>query len=198
MNENDNLILQIDKDNKKNLSSHRYAHTWAVAYTAAALSMRYGYNIEDARLAGVLHDCAKYMSDNDLINICIQNKETISEVEYDNPQLIHAKAGSIIAKTIYNITDPYILNAVRYHTTGRPNMTDIEKTIFVADYIEPLRRPLPNLDIIRKTAFIDINKSIEMILKSTLDYLAENGAIIDDTTRATYNYYVSLNNSSNN
>ena len=84
----------------------------------------------------------------------------------------------------------FILDAIRYHTTGRPEMTLLDKIIFVADYIEPNRKPIKEIDIIRQEAFIDIDRCIIHILKNTLEYLQETTIDIDYMTQMTYNYYV--------
>ena len=78
----------------------------------------------------------------------------------DSHSLLHAKAGAILARDEYDIEDEDILNAIRFHTVGRPNMSLLEKIVFVADYIEPLRKPLPNIDKIREAAFEDIDLAV--------------------------------------
>jgi predicted HD superfamily hydrolase involved in NAD metabolism len=110
-------------------------------------------------------------------------------VEMLNKKLIHAKAGMCLAEHEYGITDRYILDAIRYHTTGRPDMTRLDKIIFTADYIEPNRRPLPELDIIRKEALSDLDKAVHHILYNTLTYLESQDDEADPMTCETYNFY---------
>lgn len=190
---NKNKTYDLDKLTKKvkrNLTAHRYIHTMGVMYTSASLAMRYDFDINHAMTAGLLHDCAKKMSYGDLIKWCENNKIETSDVEKLNPELLHAKVGSKLAEKKYGIKDEDILNSIKYHTTGRPAMSTLEKIIYVADFIEPGRKELPKLNEIRKEAFIDIDKCIILILESTLSYLHEKGSLIDNATQETYNYYV--------
>lgn len=182
-------LKKITNEMEKTLDSKRFSHTLGVAYTAACLAMKYGESVENAQIAGLLHDNAKYMSDAKKIRLCEKHNVPVSKSEEHNPSLLHAKAGSIIAKTKFHICDQDILNSIMYHTTGRPNMSLLEKIIFVADYIEPGRKIAPRLDDIRKEAFNDIDSSLMMILKDTLSYLEKSGSEIDPMTKDTYDYY---------
>lgn len=183
-------IANIRKEIEKTLSSKRYAHTLGVAYTAAALSMAHGEPIENAMIAGLLHDCAKSMHGSELVAICEKAHLNVTAVERSNPTaLLHAKAGAYLAQHKYGITDDDILNAIRYHTTGRPDMSKLEKTIYIADYIEPNRKQLEELDLIRRIAFYDLDLTMEKILANTLAYLRTSDGQLDDMTIKTYNYY---------
>ena len=106
-----------------------------------------------------------------------------------NPVLLHAKVGAFYAKEKYGVEDVDILSAITYHTTGRPNMSLLEKIIYVADYIEPHRKKLPRLDEIRKIAFIDLDRAIYMILENSLSYLESGNEKIDSKTEETYRFY---------
>ncbi len=103
----------------------RFEHTLGVEYTA-----------------GLLHDCAKCLSDEKRLSICIKNSIPVHKLEKKNPFLLHAKVGAYLAEKKYHVEDPHILNAIRSHTTGRPNMSLLEKIVFIADYIEA-ERALP-------------------------------------------------------
>lgn len=180
----------IRKEMEKILSSKRYAHTLGVAYTAAALSMAHGDPVEDAMTAGLLHDCAKSMHGSELVAICEKAHLNVTTVERSNPTaLLHAKAGAYLAQHKYGITDDDILNAIRYHTTGRPDMSKLEKIIYIADYIEPNRKQLAELDQVRRIAFYDLDLTMEKILANTLAYLRTTNGQLDDMTIKTYNYY---------
>lgn len=93
------------------------------------------------------------------------------QVEFANPELLHAKLGAYYAREKYGVDDEDIRSAIEFHTTGRPAMSLLEKIVFVADYIEPNRKPLPEIDEIRNEAFSDIDASVAHILKNTLTYL---------------------------
>lgn len=170
----------------------RYEHTLSVAYTAANLAACHGGDPEKALVAGMLHDCAKGLPDHKLLEICEKHHIPISGEERRKPSLLHAKVGSYLAHKKYEVTDPDILNAICYHTTGRPEMTLLEKIIFVADYMEPGRRQAPRLDQIRRMSYTDLDQAVLMILEDTLAYLQENSTVIDQTTQETYNYYLKV------
>ena len=113
----------------------------------------------------------------------------MSEFEIANPFLLHAKLGAYVARKKYHVTDEDILSAIQYHTTGRTNMSMLEKIVFVADYIEPNRYKAKNLAEIRKMSFADIDEAVYMILRDTLAYLKSNPKTIDTTTNDAYKYY---------
>lgn len=174
---------------KNKLSENRYAHTLGVEYTAAALAMRYGADMEKARVAGLLHDCAKYFPGEKLLAKCKKHNLPVNQYEKDYPELLHAKVGAYLASAKYGVKDEEILSAITWHTTGRPEMTLLDKIVYIADYMEPNRDKAPNLAQIRQLAFQDIDECLITILSHTLNYLKEKGSVIDPTTFATYEYY---------
>jgi len=183
-------IRKIRKSMKKIQDAKRYEHTLGVAYTATALAMRYEESLKSAELAGLLHDCAKCLTDEKRIAICEKHNISINEVERRNPFLLHAKVGSFLAMEEYHVYDADIINAILNHTTGRPGMSLLEKIIFIADYIEPGRKNAPNLGEIRKLAFVDLDQCLVIVLKNILEYLETSDGEIDPMTRKTYEYYV--------
>lgn len=181
---------KIIRNLEQNLNYKRFIHTLGVAYTATSLAMRYGAEVEKAEMAGLLHDCAKCISTDKMMKICRNGNFVLHETEKNNPALLHSKAGRILAEQEYNVSDPDILSAIEWHTTGHPGMTLLEKIVFTADYIEPGRSSAKRLPQIRAMAFQDLDKAIEMILHDTLEYLAAAGTPIDEATRDTYNDFV--------
>lgn len=185
------FLRELEKKIRKVQDAKRFEHTLGVEFTAAALAMRYGGSVMDAQIAGVLHDCAKCLSDEKRVKICEKHNIPISEVERRNPFLLHAKAGACLAEEKYEIrNNPEIVNAIRYHTTGREDMSLLEKIVFVADYIEPGRRHAPNLPEIRRLAFEDLDTAVLQILEETLDHLKKSGGEIDSMTETVYHYYL--------
>ncbi|MBR1703283.1 MAG: bis(5'-nucleosyl)-tetraphosphatase (symmetrical) YqeK [Lachnospiraceae bacterium] len=182
-------LRKIRKAMEKTLDSKRYEHTLGVEFTAAALAMRYGASIQKAQLAGLLHDCAKCMSGDKMIAVCEKYHVDISDMERRNPSLLHAKAGSYLAKEEYDVDDRDVICAIWNHTTGRPGMSLLEKIVFVADYIEPGRNRAENLAQIRTLAFKDLDAAVRQILEDTLHYLETKGGEIDPMTRETLEYY---------
>ncbi len=175
---------------EKELSAGRYTHTLGVAYTAASLAMAHGEDMEKAMTAGLLHDCAKAMHGSELVAICEKGHLSMNTAERNNPTaLLHAKAGAYLAGHKYSVSDGDILNAIRYHTTGRPDMSKLEKIIYIADYIEPGRKQLAELEMIRRIAFQDLDWTMEKILANTLAYLRTTDGQVDDMTSKTYQFY---------
>lgn len=170
----------------------RYWHTVGVANTCACLAMRYGVDMERAYIAGLLHDCAKCLSDDELTSECERAGIQISEYEMKSPYLLHGKVGALYAKEKFLVTDGEILSAITYHTTGKPEMTRLEEIVFIADYIEPYRDKASNLDEIRSIVFCDIERAICRVSEDTIKYLEKKGQTIDETTIETYNYYNNL------
>lgn len=188
-------MRKIKKYLKKHLTKDRYQHTLGVAYTAASLAMKHNPDTSNANLvrraylAGLLHDCAKCMSDERKLRICDKNDIPCSDIELQHPYLLHGKVGAHIAKKKFKINDKDILQAITWHTTGRPDMSLLEKIIFIADYIEPSRKPVPELDLIRRLAFEDLDRTMEKILSNTLKHLEEKKVPVDAMTRTTYESY---------
>lgn len=185
-------IDSIKADLKEKQKPSRFRHTLGVMYTAASLAMKYSYPLKKAIYAGLLHDCAKYMSNEDLLKICDKNKILITESERSKPYLLHGKAGAFLCNNRYNVDNEEIMHAIKVHTTGCPNMSLLDKIIFVADYIEPNREKQVNLPEIRNLAFNDLDLCVKMILRDTIDYLQSINLDMDETTLETYEYYKSF------
>lgn len=178
----------IKADLKEKLPKKRYEHTLGVAYTAAALAMCYGEDILKAELAGILHDVAKAKKSSELKDDMKEYIDPYTDGDYvaliadKAPQILHAIYAPYLAKIDYKIEDKDILSAIRWHTTGKKDMTMLEKIVFVADYIEPNRKKLPDLDRIRTLSFHDISEAVKVIAKSTIEYLGSQGMYIDKFT----------------
>ena len=186
-------IKDLKKDLKKEMDDSRFEHTLGVMYTCAALAMRYEYDLEKAMLAGLLHDCAKCMPNAKKLKMAEKHHLEISSLERKNPFMLHAKLGAFLAKKKYDIEDEEILNAIRWHTTGRPDMTLLDKIVYVSDYIEPRRDKAPNLPKIRQLAFMDLDQALMKILEDTLGYLGDSTEHVDAMTKKTYDYYMQQN-----
>lgn len=178
----------IKADLKEKLPKKRYEHTLGVAYTAASLAMCYGEDILKAELAGILHDVAKAKKSSELKDDMKGYIDPYTDGDYvaliadKAPQILHAIYAPYLAKKDYKIEDKDILSAIRWHTTGKKDMTMLEKIVFVADYIEPNRKKLPDLDRIRTLSFHDISEAVKVIAKSTIEYLGSQGMYIDKFT----------------
>lgn len=183
---------KIKKQLKKELDKNRYQHTLGVMYTAACLAMRYGGDMQKAMLAGLLHDCAKCIPGEKQMQLCKNNNVPIRKIEQENPFLLHAKTGALLARTEYGIKDSDIWHAIEVHTTGAPDMSLLDKILFVSDYIEPNRDKAQNLEEIRALAFEDLDRAVLRILFDTIHYLNQKRSEIDYRTHDTYNFYHQL------
>ncbi|MDO4939976.1 MAG: bis(5'-nucleosyl)-tetraphosphatase (symmetrical) YqeK [Lachnospiraceae bacterium] len=173
-------IHSLRKQLKKNLSKHRYEHTLGVAYTAACLAMRYGADIYKAEVAGLLHDCAKEYTTEEL--------RKMAGDDYVSEKTLHAVCAPIVAEEKYGIKDQEILSAVRWHTTGKANMALLDKIIFVADFIEPARKMITILPDIRRLAFEDLTYSVYKISKETIPYILMMKLPMDKNTVECYEW----------
>lgn len=175
-----------------NLKPKRMLHTHGVAVTAANLAGIYGCQTKDAYVAGLLHDCAKYLTAGEQLQLCEENQIFLTDVEKQNPVLIHGKLGAFFAKSKYRIEDEEILSAIAFHTTGRPAMKLLEKILYLADYMEPGRdmdcAPY-SLTEIRRMCFADIDKAMAMVLTNSVTYLEKQKQPIDTLTIDTWKYY---------
>lgn len=183
------ITQKLRKQLEKELKPDRFEHTLGVAYTSASLAFRYGADVEKALIAGFLHDCAKSMSHEEQVKVCEKNNIEMTEVERKNHSLLHAKVGMFLAQKEYDIHDEDVLNAIRWHTTGRENMSLLEKIVYIADFIEPNRKPLENMARVRKEAFEDIDRCLAHILHDSVVYLRTIGKETDDATMKAYEFY---------
>ena len=187
-------LAKLRKEMEQTLERKRYEHTLGVAYTAASLAMVHGADVGKALTAGMLHDCAKCMSNEKRLSICKKHNISINKIERKNPFLLHAKVGSYVAMQKYHVHDSDTINAILNHTTGRPDMSLLEKIIYVADYIEPGRKQAPNLTEIRQLAFSDLDEALFRILEDTLVYLRTVDGDVDPMTQKTYEFYKAKKN----
>lgn len=185
----DKQIIEFRRHLQSRLEPRRYEHSLSVSFISVALAMRYGYDIHKAELAGLLHDCAKRYSDETLIEKCGKHGIALTEEEKQVTVTIHARYGAWLAKHKYHIRDEEILSAIRYHTTGRPDMSLLEKIIFTADFIEPRRETAERLRELRMLAFQDLDRTVYEILRSSLQYLQDKGGIIDSMTQKAFDFY---------
>ena len=185
-------FIKMQKKLAKYLDENRYEHTLGVMFTCASLAMVHGYDLKDAQAAGLLHDSAKCIPNKKKLKICAEHHIPVTDFEREHPFLLHAKLGAYIAKNKYNVSDKEILSAITYHTTGKPEMTKLEKIVYIADYIEPARNKAPRLTEIRRLAFEDLDECMYQILKDTLMYLDENPDDVDSATKDAYRYYTTI------
>jgi predicted HD superfamily hydrolase involved in NAD metabolism len=174
---------------KTKLTPQRYLHTEGVTYTAAVLAMKYQVNIFDAMTAGMLHDCGKYANVDEQEDEVRRYNIPLSDDELQISSLIHAPLGAYLAKNEYGVTEDSILNAILYHSTGRPDMTMLEKIIFIAAFIEPYRGDSWKFRMIRNLTFIDIDQAIHKCAELIIAHLKRNNRKIGEMTFKTLEFY---------
>jgi predicted HD superfamily hydrolase involved in NAD metabolism len=170
---------------KKQLTEHRYQHTLGVMETAIQLAKQYGADVKKAELAAIFHDYAKFRSKEEMKQIILEQNMPNDLLIY-NTELWHAPVGAYLVKTEVGIQDEDILDAIRYHTSGRANMTLLEKIVYVADYIEP-GRIFPGVDEVRELAQQDLDKALIKALQNTIQFLLKKNQPIYPDTIHTYN-----------
>lgn len=188
-----NLISSYRKHLETKLDPMRYEHSLSVSYTCMNLAMCYGYDLVKAETAGLLHDCGKRYSDSIILKKCKKHEILITAEEEEAPAVLHANYGAWLAQHKYGISDPEILSAILYHTTGKPNMSTLEKIVYIADYIEPRRYKAADLPQIRMLAYQDLDETMYQILKGSLIYLKKKGTNINPMSQKAYDYYRELN-----
>lgn len=176
------------------LTPKRFRHTQGVAQEAVRLAERYGADKDKAYLAGLLHDCAKCYTDEEKLAMCEEYNVPLDDILSRQPDLAHSFLGAALARAEYGVEDEDIINAIAYHTTGRENMTLLEKIIYIADYIEPNREPFKGLEEIRELAYKDIDKAVEYSLHNTIDYNVKKKRIIHPLSIKALDFYREENN----
>lgn len=154
----------------------RWKHTLGVMESSVKLAQRYGADPARAETAAILHDVAKYWPVERMREIIEQNGLSAELLKYDK-QLWHAEVGAFVAEHDYGITDSEVLDAIRYHTSGRENMSLLEKIVCLADYIEP-GRDFPGVDEIRRLAKVSLEEGLVAGLDSTISLLLEKRRIV--------------------
>lgn len=174
-------LEDIIQELKHSLSEKRFRHTGGVAASAKSLALRYGGNPEQAELAGWVHDCAKEMKLEDMQQWVKKKDFAIDEYMLGSRALLHGPAGSAYAELHFGIHDPEILSAVFYHTTGNTHMSQLEKIVFLADYIEP-SRDFPGVDTLRKAAKHGLDHAVLLAYDSTIGHLIDDHEYIYELT----------------
>lgn len=167
----------------------RYEHSLAVAKVAMFLNehLNLGLDSEKVYLTGILHDYAKFESFDSFKKIS-EKYDLDSKLLKESHKLYHAFFGPFLVKDELGIDDFEVLNAIRYHTTGKENMSTLEELIFLADYIEE-NRIGEIYENVRKVAYTDLKKAVALELKQLVDYLSSQGKDIYIDTLNAYNYY---------
>lgn len=172
---------------KENLNKQRFEHSLRVMDTAVELAKLYNIDEEKARLAGLVHDCAKNLGSEEMISIIERNNADVDDIYIKSPALAHGLVGAIIAKTDMGIEDEDVLNAIIYHTTGREAMSTLEKVIYIADYIEPMRN-FEGVQKLRELAYENLDEALLLSFNETIKYVIFREQLLHMNTIKARNY----------
>ena len=155
-------ISQIEKKLQENLKPTRYKHCIGVMETAVKMAKQFGADEKKAKLAGILHDCAKYIPAEQGYELCDKWEISLDEVSKENYAIVHQYLGRKIAKDDYGINDIEVLDAIECHATGKANMSVLEKIIYISDMIEPnrLKKPYDGLNKLIELANADLDEAL--------------------------------------
>lgn len=167
---------------KKRLPENRFNHVLGVMGTAMGLAKHYNVSEEQARTAAMLHDVAKF-ADRDWMRRIIETKGMDPTLLEYHHELWHAPVGAYLAAYEFGIEDEDILNAIRYHTTGRAGMSDLEKIIYIADMIEPSRK-FPEVDALRAKKHDGLDALMEASIRQSIEFLtSKNQPVYPDSLK---------------
>lgn len=185
-------LLSIDEMKeylKTNLMEKRYIHTLGVAETAKKLAKLNGISEEKAEIAGLAHDVAKNISKEKIKEIIKENNIGLSKIEEVSANLWHSIIAPIEAKNRFKIEDEEILDSIRWHTTGKENMSILTKIIYIADMIEP-NRNFEGVEELRKVTFENLDRGVFSGLTSSIKVLLTQNLLIDENTMRARNYFL--------
>lgn len=171
---------------KKMMSEKRYLHSVSVSSVAAKLAKKYNFDEEKAAIAGILHDVTKEMPDEFHLELFKKHNAKLDEIEKRSKKLWHSISGSIYIKENLHINDEEILNAVKYHTTARKDMTLIEKIIFLSDFLAEDRK-YKNSESMRKSAFDDLDGTVIYGLKLQMESFLLKDLLLSKNIFEAYN-----------
>ncbi len=169
-----------------NLSEYRRVHSLNVSAEAVRYAEKYGGDVEKARLAGLLHDVTKETDFDTQLQIIENGGIMLTELEKRSPKLWHAISGACYVRDVIGIDDEDIFNAIRFHTTARAGMSQLEKIIFLADFTSA-ERDYPDIDVIREHAEHSIEEGMLYGIKFTIGRLVGRGDLVSPDALSAYN-----------
>lgn len=177
----------IKKYLESSISPKRFIHSVNVSNTAASLAELYGGDALKAAVAGLAHDCARELEKTQLL-VCLEEEGMVAdEMTKEIKELLHGPAAVHICRKVFGIEDEEILNAIRYHTTGRVNMTLLEKIVYLSDFIEP-SRSFEGVERLRKLAVGNLDRALLLAFNSSIEYLISKNGLIHMDTILSRNY----------
>jgi predicted HD superfamily hydrolase involved in NAD metabolism len=169
------------------MSPEEVEHCERTSATATELARRFGGDVEKATYAGLVHDIARAMSDDDLLVAARRYSIPVTNVDRMRPYLLHAEVGAHLVTEILGVDDPEVTAAVASHTFGRVGMSDLEKIVYLADTVEPAR-DYAGIERLREAAERDLNEAMVASYERTICHLAERGRPLHPRTVDVWNW----------
>lgn len=183
------MINMIKDFLSKTLSENRYIHSINVAFTAEKLAKLYGADPQKAYLAGLVHDCTRE-ADIELQKTMLSSLNIqVDELTFQVKELLHAYTAEYIIRNHFKLDDEEVISAVRFHTTGKENMTILEKAVFLADVVEP-GRSFPGVEYIRQLSMNNMNEAVFAALDSSIKFLIGKRSLIHPNTLLARNFLI--------
>ena len=182
--------LPFDRLAEISLSLHdekRRPHVVGTSRTAEVLARRWGADPDLAARAGILHDITKALGPTEQLHLCRKYGMVLTELQRDNPKLLHAKTGAAVARAVFGEPDE-IYEAIYWHTTGKADMSLLDKIIYIADYMEP-NRSFPGVELLRRLVETDLNAAVFEGLDQSISLLRKQGRIVDPDSLAAWKCY---------
>ena len=172
---------------KSRLSEKRWTHTKNVKKMAVKLAKRWGADPEKAAMAAILHDSAKELPKQELLQIFADNAIIAENAPARPAPVWHGIAAAILAQTCWGIEAPEILSAIRCHTTGKPDMSLQDKILYLAD-MTSAERDWPGVEALRALEMEDLDRALCEALNQSIDFVEEKGGALDPESVAAYEY----------
>ncbi|MFD1927363.1 bis(5'-nucleosyl)-tetraphosphatase (symmetrical) YqeK [Sporosarcina siberiensis] len=183
-------LIELKSEISKRMPLKRYEHVIRVMETAEKLAVKHTIPVDHAIQAALYHDIAKYMERDALRSILILEVDD-QRLQSFHHELWHGPVGAIIARDEFNVTNIDVLNAIRYHTTGRAGMSKLEKLIYVSDMIEP-GRDFPHVNELREIAEENLDKAMEACIHQSVQFLVSKKVPVFPDSIDCYNEHLAL------
>lgn len=177
---------------KENVNEHRLRHILGVETMCIDLARHHDLDPVQAGQAGLLHDLAKFFKPKKLLKMAESAGIEVDNICLSHPHLLHADVSAVVAQKEFNVTDEEILEAIRNHTLGQPNMSDLSCIVFIADALEPNRGDTPELNALRQLSYQNLHKSLQQTCDYSLKYLLSSHCPIHPRTVLTRNWALQI------
>ena len=182
-------ITTIKKRLSQTLSPHRYQHSLGTAAEAEKLAKHWQIDSQKAYLAGLLHDCAKNKSTDEMLRLALLHNIPVDEWTKEHTDILHGPVAAAMLEEEWGINDNEIADAIRTHTVPEEDMSDLAKIIYLADKIEPNRKPWQGIEKIRALAYRNLDQAIEAMLQNTIGFLAKRSDEVHPFTEEIWQIY---------